>query len=248
MPVVRLEDVSKYFKYERKKHMAVQDINLTIEQGEFVFLNGSSGAGKSTVLRLLGGDLSPDKGAAFLNNTNMNYLFGPWQQRLRRTFGIVWQEPRLVRKLSIYDNLLQTARAGGLRSKSPRAVAKALALVGKQHVEKCFPAELSLSDIRHVELARALVCSPPILLLDELTANLDDDSIWDIFHLLMELNNKGVTVVMVTHASRYVNIMRRRVITLVDGHLVGDIRNGRYAQTTASQPRVIFKSGANSKK
>ena len=201
--------------------MAVQNINLTVEQGEFVFLNGSSGAGKSTVLRLLSGEISPDRGTAFLDDTNMNHLFGPWQIRLRRTFG-------------------------GLRSKSPRAVAKALALVGMQHVEKCFPAELTLNDIRHVELARALVCSPPILLLDELTANLDDDSIWDIFHLLMELNNKGITVVMVTHASRYVNIMRKRVITLVD-QLVGDIHNGRYAQTTASQPKVVFKTSAGRK-
>ena len=243
MPTVRLEDVTKFFKFERKKHMAVQNINLTVEQGEFVFLNGSSGAGKSTVLRLLSGEISPDRGTAFLDDTNMNHLFGPWQIRLRRTFGVVWQEPRLIRKISIYDNLLQTARAGGLRSKSPRAVAKALALVGMQHVEKCFPAD----DIRHVELARALVCSPPILLLDELTANLDDDSIWDIFHLLMELNNKGITVVMVTHASRYVNIMRKRVITLVDGQLVGDIHNGRYAQTTASQPKVVFKTSAGRK-
>ena len=239
MPVVRLEGVTKFFKYERKKRMAVQDIDLTIEQGEFVFLNGSSGAGKTTVLRLLGGDIWPDKGTAFLDNTNMSHLFGPRQIRLRRTFGIVWQEPRLIRKLNIYDNLLQTAKAGGLRNKSPQAVAKALALVGMQHVEKCFPAELNLSDIRHVELARALVCSPPILLLDELTANLEDDSIWDIFHLLMELNSKGVTVVMVTHASRYVNIMRRRVITLVDGHLAGDVHNGRYAQTVSQPPTIV---------
>ncbi len=248
MPTVRLENVTKFFKFERKKHMAVQDINLTIEQGEFVFLNGSSGAGKSTVLRLLCGEISPDRGTAYLDNTNISHLFGPWQIRLRRTFGVVWQEPRLIRKMNIYNNLLQTARAGGLRSKSTRAVAKALALVGMQHVEQCYPAELTLSDIRHVELARALVCSPPILLLDELTANLDDDSIWDIFHLLMELNNKGITIVMITHASRYVNIMRKRVITLVDGQLVGDIHNGRYAQTTASQPKIIFKTSAGSRK
>ena len=110
MPTVRLEDVTKFFKFERKKHMAVQNINLTVEQGEFVFLNGSSGAGKSTVLRLLSGEISPDRGTAFLDDTNMNHLFGPWQIRLRRTFGVVWQEPRLIRKISIYDNLLQTAR------------------------------------------------------------------------------------------------------------------------------------------
>ena len=79
-----------------------------------------------------------------------------------------------------------------------------------------------------MELARALISSPPILVLDELTANLDDDTIWDIFHLLNELNNKGTTIVMATHASQYVNIMRRRVITLVDGKVAGDVRNGKY--------------------
>ena len=87
---------------------------------------------------------------------------------------------------------------------------------------------MSIGESRRVELARALICSPPVLLLDELTANLDDDTIWDIIHLLNEINNHGTTVVMATHASQYVNIMRRRVITLVDGHLKGDVRNGKY--------------------
>ena len=87
MPELRLEGVSKYYKVDRRKRMAVQDIDLTIEQGEFVFLNGSSGAGKSTILRLLGGDLTPDKGAAYLDNVNMNRYFGPFRYRLRRTFG-----------------------------------------------------------------------------------------------------------------------------------------------------------------
>ena len=79
-----------------------------------------------------------------------------------------------------------------------------------------------------MELARALISSPPILLLDELTANLDDDTIWDVLHLLRELNNRGTTIIMATHASQYVNIMRQRVVTLVDGRLFGDVRNGRY--------------------
>ena len=92
----------------------------------------------------------------------------------------------------------------------------------------CYPAELSIGECRRVELARALVSSPPILLIDELTANLDDDNIWDLMHLLNELNSRGTTIIMATHASRYVNIMRRRVITLVDGRLLGDVRNGRY--------------------
>ncbi len=239
MPELRLEAVAKFFKVERKRQMAVNDITLTIAQGEFVFINGSSGSGKSTVLRLLGGDILPDKGNAYLNDINMNRFFGPWQQRLRRTFGCVWQEPQLLRKVNVANNLLLAASAGGVKKKNaPLAVAKSLALVGMSGVEQMFPGELTISQVRRVELAKALVASPPVLLLDELTAQLDDDTIWDIFHLLDELNRKGTTVVMVTHAIQFVNIMRRRVVTLVDGHLAGDVRNGRYAQTVA-KPVII---------
>ena len=103
-----------------------------------------------------------------------------------------------------------------------------LGIVGLPNVGDCFPAQLSIGEVRRVELARALLSSPPILLLDELTANLDDDTIWDIIHLLYELNNRGTTIIMATHASQYVNIMRRRVVTLVDGRLIGDVKNGKY--------------------
>ena len=102
--------------------------------------------------------------------------------------------------------------------------------MGLAPVAECYPAELSLGECRRVELARALVNSPPILLLDELTANLDDDTIWDLMHLLNELNSRGTTIIMATHASQYVNIMRRRVVTLVDGKLAGDVRNGKYGR------------------
>ena len=102
--------------------------------------------------------------------------------------------------------------------------------MGLSPVADCYPAELSIGECRRVELARALVNSPPILLLDELTANLDDDTIWDLMHLLNELNSRGTTIVMATHASQYVNIMRRRVVTLVDGRLAGDVRNGKYGR------------------
>jgi cell division transport system ATP-binding protein len=95
-------------------------------------------------------------------------------------------------------------------------------------VEKRYPVELSIGEARRVELARAIINSPPVLVLDELTANLDRDTIWDIFHLLTELNRRGTTIVMATHASEYVNLMRRRVVTLVDGHVFGDVKNGRY--------------------
>ncbi len=175
MPDLRLEGASKFYKVEKQKLVAVQDINLTVEQGEFVFLTGSSGAGKTTVLRMLGGDLQPDEGAAYLDNVNMGHYFGPWHFRLRRCFGYVWQEPQLLRKRTIYENLFmaQAARSIGRRAKWDKAVGKALGLVGMQGVEHCFPADLSLGEVRLVELARALVNSPKrYCSLDELNGHI----------------------------------------------------------------------------
>lgn len=232
MPVIRLENVSKIYKSEdkrdKRKHYAVRELNVSVEQGEFVFLIGSSGAGKSTVLKLMSGEIAPSEGTVLLDEVSIARFFGPWRVRLARSFGVVSQQTLLVRKRTIMENLMMAGRASGMGRKSQAAAEKALGLVGLSDVGGCYPAELSIGEVRRVELARALVSSPPVLLLDELTANLDDDTIWDIFHLLNELNSKGTTIVMATHASQYVNIMRRRVITLVDGRVAGDVKNGKY--------------------
>ena len=228
MPEVRMEKVSKIYKTEdKRKQYAVRDLEFAVQQGEFVFLIGSSGAGKSTMLKLIGGEISPDEGAVYVDNANISRFFGPWKVRLTRTFGVVSQQSLLIRKRTIMENLMVAARAGGMQRKSRAAAEKALGLVGLPRVGDCFPAQLSIGEARR-ELARALISSPPVLLLDELTANLDDDTIWDIMHLLNELNSRGTTVIMATHASQYVNIMRRRVVTLVDGKLAGDVQHGKY--------------------
>ena len=214
---------------ERRLTYAVRDISLTVEQGEFVFLIGSSGAGKTTLLQLMSGEIAPDEGTVLLNNTNIARMLGPWRVRARRTFGVVSQQGLLIRKRTVGENLMLAAGAAGMmRRKRREAVKKALGIVGLPGVEECYPAELSIGESRRVELARAVLNSPSILLLDELTANLDDDVIWDLIHLLTELNARGTTIVMATHASQYVNILRRRVITLVDGKIVGDVKNGKY--------------------
>ena len=228
MAEIRLENVTKRYIEEKRPHYAVREISLSVEQGEFIFLIGSSGAGKSTLLKLIGGEMAPDQGVVYLNGSNVARLIGPWRARVARTFGVVSQQCLLVRKRTIGDNLLLAAGAAGLRRKGRQAMKKALGIVGLPNVEGCYPAELSIGECRRVELARALLSSPPVLLLDELTANLDDDSIWDLMHLLNELNNMGTTIIMATHASQYVNIMRRRVLTLVDGRLAGDVKHGKY--------------------
>lgn len=242
MPTIKLEHVSKYYKISRRERQrrigdkryetGVENVNLTIEQGDFVFLIGSSGAGKSTLLNLISGRLKPDRGAVYLGSMNLSKLIRWSHNQATVMFGRVWQEHSLIRKMTVAENLLLAARVGKGRFETNLQmqirVQKVLGLVGMARAGAKYPAELSVGECRRVELARALVNSPPILVLDEITANLDDDNIWDIFHLLTEINRKGTTVIMATHASQYVNIMHRRVITLVDGRVFGDVKKGRY--------------------
>lgn len=247
MPTIKLEHVSKYYLKEKKKwfrktpvEVGVEDVNLTIEQGEFVFVIGSSGAGKSTLLNLISETIKPDRGRVILEQHGTQRMAWSGQSRAAMMFGKVTQEHTLIRKMTVEENLRLAARIGKQFGESQEEmdmrVDKVLGLVGLARVKKCFPVEMSVGECRRVELARALINSPHILVLDEITANLDDDNIWDIFHVLTELNRRGTTVIMATHASEYVNIMRKRVITLVDGRVFGDVAKGRYGDVVQRTP------------
>ena len=230
MPQIRLEQVSKYYQQEKKAVPAVREIDLTIEQQEFVFVTGSSGAGKSTLLNLIAGEITPTAGAVYLDNVPIGQQRRFGHPRKAGCIGYVPQISQLMRKRTIEENLAMASMIGRGRRKVPmeERIRKALCMVGLKDVEKRYPVELSLGECRRVELARAIINSPPILVLDELTASLDEDTIWDMFHLLGELNRLGTTVIMATHAKKFVNLMRRRVITLVDGMVFGDVKKGRY--------------------
>ena len=232
MSVLQTIDLKKYYGAKPNLTKALDGVSLTVEQGEFVFLVGSSGAGKSTLLDLISGKLKPDKGTVSLNGKDLARLF-PWSHnQTALLFGKVCQEQTLARRITVEENLRMAAMIGRRRFESAKhideRIQKVLGLVGMRGTEKMYPGELSIGECRRVELARALINSPPILVLDEITANLDDDNIWDMLILLNEVNRRGTTVIMATHASKYVNIMRRRVITLVDGHIFGDVERGRY--------------------
>ncbi len=234
MPIIRLENAGKHYKQEGRRIRVVSEINLTIRQGEFVFVVGSSGAGKSTLLQLLCGQIHPDEGMVFFDGQNITHQPMLFAGRTRRAFGYVPQESRLLHGRTVLENLTMAARAGGFcREKKILELAqKALDIVGLSGFERKFAAEMSIGEGRRVELARAIINSPPILVLDELTANLDEDNIWDIFHILCEMNRQGTTIIMATHASMFVNLMRRRVVTLVDGRIAGDVKRGRYGDIT----------------
>lgn len=230
MPQIRLEDVSKYYKQDGRRIAAIEEVNLTFEQGEFVFITGSSGAGKSTLLQLIFGAIRPDHGVVYIDHVNVSHFQKLGRERNRRLFGYVPQIPQMMRQRTIGENLQAIAMINRKRKDGPinERIEKALAMVGLPGVEKFYPVELSQGQCRRVELARAILSSPPILVLDELTANLDEDAIWDTFHLLDEMNRRGTTIIMATHAKVFVNMMRKRVITLVDGRVFGDVPKGRY--------------------
>jgi len=230
MPTIRLEHIAKLYKGKGRHMAAVLNINLEILQGEFVFLVGSRGAGKSTLLDIISGDLPPDQGEVYLDDVNLNGLNRRQRARLPRVIGKVPQDPALLRGETVYENLAGGKRLRYLRGAFPqeKVVRKALALVGMPGSERRYPREFTYAQCRRVELARAILHSPPILVLDGITDQMDDDTIWDIFLLLNELNARGTTILMSTNAKKFVNIMRRRVITLSDGKIVGDVRRGRY--------------------
>ena len=237
MPTIELENVTKVYKPKRRRKglvhtdMGVEEVNLTIRQGEFVFVVGASGSGKSTLLRLITGEIRPNEGRVCVDEKELGWMLKLSRNRAAMMFGKIWQDPTLIRKKTIGDNLALAVKIAFGRE-SPRLVdlriKKVLGLVGLKGVEKKYPVELSIGECRRVELARALIASPPVLVLDEITANLDDDCIWDTLHLLNDVNRRGTTVIMATHDSQYVNILRRRVITMSGGRGIGDIQKGKY--------------------
>lgn len=255
MPSIELENVTKLYKQKRKHRrdkryeVGVEDVSLTINQGDFVFVIGSSGSGKSTLLSLIAGSEKPSRGRVLVGKKDLGWMMKLSKNRAAILFGKVWQEPTLVRSQTVGENLTLAARLAVPKAETEEQirarVKKVLGLVGLSGVEKKYPVEMSIGECRRVELARAMIGSPPILVLDEITANLDDDSIWDVFQLLNEINRRGTTIVMATHASMYVNIMRRRVITMVDGHIFGDVKKGRYGDVVEKRQKVYTPYGTD---
>ena len=241
MPTIKVDNVSKYYLQKRqglfrrrRKEMGIADVSLTIEQGEFVYIIGSSGSGKSTLLNLIAGQDTPNSGAVYVAGQNLSQMRGAKKRKLPLLIGHVAQQQILDRSVTVGEILEKAARVGfskfGDRREVENRVQKALGLTGLSGKRDQHPGMLTAGERRRVELAKALINSPPILVLDEVTANLDPDSMWDVFLLLNEINEKGTTIVMSTHNINYVNMVRRRVVTLVDGRIYSDEVRGRYGE------------------
>lgn len=224
--MIDLENVSKTYSAGAP---AVNDINLHIDKGEFVFIVGHSGAGKSTLIKLLLKELEPTTGRIVINGKNLKRIRHRKIHLLRRDIGVVFQDFRLLEDRNVYDNVAFAQRVVEVPNRIiRRKVPAMLSMVGLAEKYKSYPKELSGGEQQRVALARALINNPPILLADEPTGNLDQGNSWEIMKLLEEINNRGTTVIVVTHDNEIVEAMQKRVITIQKGVIVSDEKAGGY--------------------
>jgi cell division transport system ATP-binding protein len=225
--VIRLDSVSKV--YPAGARPALEDVTLDVEKGDFVFLIGQSGSGKSTVLRLLLREELPTSGSVYVDNRNVARLPARKVPELRRRIGCVFQDFRLLPKKNVYENV---AFALEVINRPPKAIRRTvpevLELVGLTGKAQRMPNELSGGEQQRVAIARAFVNRPLVLLADEPTGNLDPETSQGIMSLLERINRTGTTVVMATHDNHIVDAMRRRVIELEFGKIVRDQSRGVY--------------------
>ena len=208
---------------------AVHKANFNIEKGEFAFLVGTSGSGKSTLIKLILKEENPTSGNIIINGKDTTYLKPKRVPFLRRSMGVVFQDFRLLSDKTVYDNVAFAMYiVNATKRHIRRQVPMVLSLVGLSNKAKVYPNELSGGEQQRVALARALVNNPSMLIADEPTGNLDPDTAWDIMTLLDDINKRGTTVVVATHAKDIVDKMKKRVIQIEDGHIIRDDKKGGY--------------------
>ena len=230
--MIRFENVSK--RYRGTSKPALNEVDFEVQRGEFVFLVGQSGSGKSSCLRLILREDTPSKGRVVVLGRDLRTLSNRKVPYFRRHVGAVFQDFRLLPTKTVFQNVAFTLQVtGASRGFISQAVPEALALVGLTGKEKRLPHELSGGEQQRVAIARALVNRPQVLLADEPTGNLDPATSIDIMQLLARINAGGTTVVMATHEAGFVDQMQRRVIELQNGEMVRDERHGGYGDTSA---------------
>ncbi len=203
--------------------VALDDVSFFIDKGEFVFIVGSSGAGKSTITKLILCEEQPTGGTVLINGINLKDLKHREMPFYRRQIGIVFQDFRLLPNKSVYDNIAFAMQVRNATTKEiRRAIPNVLSMVGLSHKAKVRPGQLSGGEQQRVALARAMVNNPPVLIADEPTGNLDPATAFDIMQLLEDINKRGTTVLTVTHARDIVDKMKKRVIEIDNGTIIRD--------------------------
>ena len=227
MELINISDVSKRYK---NGVTAIYDLDLKIKKGEFVFVIGGSGSGKSTLIKMLYREEKPTKGQIIIGGINVAKLRNSKVYKLRRRLGIVFQDYRLLPKLTVYENVAFTLEViGTKKSEIKKRTLKAIELVGLKAKTRNYPSQLSGGEQQRVAIARAIVNNPKLLICDEPTGNLDPDMSMEIVKLLDSINKAtGTTIIMATHDREIVNKMKKRVIVLKEGRLVKDYEKGKY--------------------
>ena len=217
-------------KEYRNGVIALYDINIEILKGEFVFLVGSSGAGKSTLIKLILKEEGITRGQLILDNMDITRVSNRRIPYIRRKVGVVFQDFRLLPNKTVYENVAFAMEIVGARPREiRRRVPTILSMVNLSKKASSFPDQLSGGEQQRVSIARAIVNNPPVLIADEPTGNLDPDTAAEIMRVLMDINNRGTTVIMATHAKEIVNTMKKRVIALENGRMVRDEEKGGYS-------------------
>jgi cell division ATP-binding protein ftsE len=226
IPIIAMDHISKQYSTGVE---ALCDVSIRIHKGEFVFVVGKSGSGKSTFIKLLLKELNPTEGRIFVGGRQVTNLKRKQVSLYRRKIGVVFQDFRLLKNKTVFENVAFAQEIIGMTKRDiARNVPIMLEMVGLKGKEKMYPHELSGGEQQRVAIARALINQPTILLADEPTGNLDPKTAWDIMMLLEEVNKMGTTVVVVTHNNDVVDVMQKRVINLEDGVLVRDEKKGGY--------------------
>lgn len=225
--MIKFENVSK--KYEKKDKFALKDVNININRGEFVFLVGSSGAGKSTFIKLLLREEVPSEGTLVVNEKNVASLSPRTIPKFRRNMGVVFQDFRLLPNKTVYENIAFAMEITQQKKRDiRRKVPVALSLVGLSDKAKSYPNQLSGGEQQRVGIARAIINNPVILIADEPTGNLDPQNADEIMEILQDINRRGTTVIIATHAKEIVDKLQKRVITLDKGLVTSDVQRGNY--------------------
>ena len=222
-------EISKLTKTYDRGTKALRDVNITIDDGEFVFITGRSGSGKSTLIKILLKEVEPTSGRVVVNDMDLRKMPRRYVPKYRRRLGVVFQDFRLLNDRNVYENVAFAQRIVETPvSEIRRNVPAILATVGLAGKYKAKTKQLSGGEQQRVALARALVNNPSVLLADEPTGNLDPNNSWEIMKLLEEINESGTTVVVVTHNREIVNAMQKRVITMKKGVIISDEEKGGY--------------------
>ncbi len=226
--MVEMRNVRKI--YDSSNTVALDGVDFSVDEGEFVFLVGISGSGKSTIIKLITGEIRPTSGKVIVNGYDMSKIRRAKLPKMRRTLGVIFQDFRLIDNMTVYDNVAFAMRVVGARNRDIRKrVPYVLELVGLDGRERRFPHELSGGEQQRVAIARALVNNPRMIVADEPTGNLDPVRSLELMLLFEKINEMGTTVLVVTHEKELVNAFSKRVVAIENGQVVSDGMDGYFS-------------------